>query len=301
MKLLIVNRHRDDTVGGSEIQCDLIARYLHARGHAVTYAVMDPRRGAYSVPYESVPLTAPAALSFGRLVRRRRPDVVYWRFNKPGLLACALQARLAGAKVLFALSHDEDTRFWTPLRIRADPGAPAWRRTARYARAWWRRLEDCVDHAGHRLVHGHVAQHADQAAGLPPATTRVIRSSVLEDREPFEHERAYVVWVANVKPRKRPERFVELARALADEPVDFLAVGALQDPAFAWLARPDRVPPSFRFLGERSPAQVNGIIASSLFLVLTCEPEGFPNVLMQAWNQARPALALGYDPETRRG
>jgi glycosyltransferase involved in cell wall biosynthesis len=295
MKILIVNRHRDDVVGGSEIQCDLIATHLTARGHALTYAVMRPARATYARPYACVPIGAPAALHLGRLLRRLRPDVVYWRFNKAHLLSTALQARLAGAVFLLALSHDDDTRFWPAAPARSSgPRRGAWRRGAQRT---WLRLAGALEATGQWLAHGFVAQHGDQARRLPPGRTRTIRSSVLTESVPFAWPRPYVAWVANLKARKRPERFVELAARLADEPVDFLAVGALQDARYAYMGEPGRVPPNFRYLGARTPAEANGFIAASELLVLTCDPEGFPNVLMQAWNAGRATLSQGYDPE----
>ncbi len=38
MKIVIVNQHIQDVIGGSEIQCDLIAANLTSLGHQVTYA-----------------------------------------------------------------------------------------------------------------------------------------------------------------------------------------------------------------------------------------------------------------------
>lgn len=299
MKFLIVNRHRDDTVGGSEIQCDLIARELQARGHDVTYAVMRPRGALSTSPYPCVALRPPVALAFGRVLRAVRPDVVYWRFNKAHLLACALQARLARAVFVFACSHDDDTRAFGTSSGAPPTGSPRAGGRAllgRLRRAWWR-LEGGLNSLGHALADGHVAQHRGQAEGLRAETTRVIHSSVLSERAPFRWQRPFVVWVANLKARKRPEAFLELARALADEPLDFLAVGALQDPRYAYFGEPGRLPANLHWLGARSPAEVNGIIAAARFLVLTCEPEGFPNVSMQAWDQGRAVVSLAYDPE----
>ena len=43
--------------------------------------------------------------------------------------------------------------------------------------------------------------------------------------------------------------------------------------------------------------EVNGIINNSLFLIHTCEPEGFPNVFLQAWGLGKPTVSLFYDPD----
>lgn len=252
MRILIVNRHREDVVGGSEIQCDQIARELARRGHEVAYAVMEPRRERYAAPYPCLVVES-SRTAFEEALARWRPEVVYWRFNRRGLRAALGAARRAGAVFLNALA--------------------------------------C------RRVDGFVVQHRGQARGLPEERTRVIHNSAYATAGAFRWPRPYVAWVANVKSRKRPERFVELARALADEPFDCLAVGALQDRRYAWLADRSRVPARFHYLGALPPEEVNALIAGARCVVLTCEPEGFPNVLLQAWQLGVPTASLAYDPD----
>ena len=43
MKVLLVNRHMDTILGGSEIQCDLIARKLLEFGHQVSYLALQSK------------------------------------------------------------------------------------------------------------------------------------------------------------------------------------------------------------------------------------------------------------------
>jgi glycosyltransferase involved in cell wall biosynthesis len=283
MRFLIVNRHREDVVGGSEIQCDQIARELQARGHALTYAVMEARRARYSAPYPCAPLTRRADLC--AVLRDSRAELVYWRFNRRGLWSAVRAAHRAGAVFLYALSHDDDTRLLPGRTALGSPGSA------------WRSLVAGLNALGKYRVDGFVAQHDGQARGLSPHKTRVIHNSAFAERAEFDWPRPFVAWVANVKARKRPERFVELARALADEPLDFLAAGALQDRRFEWLTDRARVPANFHYLGARPPEEVNGLLARARCLVLTCEPEGFPNVLLQAWRLGKPTLSLAYDPD----
>lgn len=283
LRLVLVNRHREDMLGGSELQCDQIAAELARRGHAVTYAVRLPRRTSYARPYPCVPVADLAA--FERLLAEARPEAVYWRFNRSDLRAALGLTHAAGARFVLALSHDDDTRV---LPRRSDLWPP--QRILRALSAGWNAL-------ARGGIDGFVAQHAGQARGLPPERTRVIHNSAFVEATPFTWPRPYVAWVANLKRRKRPERFVALARAAAASGLDFLAVGALQDRSYAWLGERARVPDSFHWLGALPPGAANGVIAGAEALVLTCEPEGFPNVLLQAWSLARPTLALAYDPD----
>ena len=207
MKVLIINQHRADVVGGSEVQCDLIARGLAERGHEVTYGVMRPRGRAAGEGYRCLDVPSPTLSGLRRLFAEARPEVVYWRFNKHHFLPAALLARLHGATFLFALSHDHDPLFWPPRP--SAPGEPLRRRLRRALT----RLEDTVNWGGRFFVDGWVAQHKGQAAVLPPARTRLIHNSVLTEGTAFEWPRPWVAWVGNLKPRKRPEAFLELAAA----------------------------------------------------------------------------------------
>ena len=130
----------------------------------------------------------------------------------------------------------------------------------------------------------------------PVADAHYVPNGMSAEAEPFQWPRPYVAWVANIKPAKRPELFVEAARALAEHGIDALMVGHIQSRGYHWLTDPDSVPPNFHYLGPRSTTEVNGLLAASRLHVHTCQPEGFPNVFIQAWMQGRPSISLDFDP-----
>ena len=114
----------------------------------------------------------------------------------------------------------------------------------------------------------------------------------------FEWKRPYVLWVANLKFHKNPEKFVELAEHFEESGVDFLMVGKIQDNRYAYLQSSENLPRNLYYLGPKSLEEVNGMLKSSLFLVHTCDPEGFGNNFIQAWLQAKPTISLYFDPES---
>ncbi len=115
--------------------------------------------------------------------------------------------------------------------------------------------------------------------------------------EEFPWPRPCVAWVANLKPAKRPEACIWLAEALAPHGVDVVMAGRIQVPGFERFEDPSRLPANLHYLGPLTQARVNGLLRTALLNVHTCEPEGFPNVFMQAWAQGRPSVSLGFDPE----
>ncbi len=300
MRVLLVNQHPEDVLGGSEMQTDLIARGLHARGHDVVYGAVGGR-GGYAAPYAVEPLPRPVRRPLSALLRRVRPDVVYWRYNKFHLLRAAFATRRAGARFVFALSHVSDTEPWiyagtTLLPKNLDRSGVLGALRALYALRLVARAR--LDYAGFRFVDGVTSLNRDYVGRVPVERQVAIHNAVPEGVVPFSWPRPYILWVANIKSRKNPGRFVELAARCAGRGVDFLMVGKIQEPGYSYLEEgPARVPRHFHYLGAKAPEEVNGMLAGAMMLVNTCDPEGFGNNFIQAWRVGCPTVTLYFDPE----
>jgi glycosyltransferase involved in cell wall biosynthesis len=120
---------------------------------------------------------------------------------------------------------------------------------------------------------------------------------MLADAPSFQHPRPFVAWVANLKSRKRPELLPALADALAPHGVDLLVVGLLQDERYEWLTQPDSSRPNLRYLGALTTPEVVSLLAAARCLAVTAMPEGFSNVMLQAWWSGTPTVSLDYDPD----
>jgi glycosyltransferase involved in cell wall biosynthesis len=288
-----VNRHLASAVGGSEVQCDRVARGLIDRGHEVVYVAVDglvPADSPY--PVRSAP-AEPVAIA--EACRSERVDVVYWRFGRGLLLPVARRLRRDGIPVVLAVAHEEDVLRW-PRRPWV--GGPRARAADAVARIRHRRSFRAL-----RAVAGVASQREDQLAlvppGHPPDRVRLVRNLVtpVAAPAPWPHPRPYVAWVGNLKARKRPEVCRPLADALAPLGVDVLMAGALQDPAYEPLTAPDPARPGLRYVGRLTPDEVTALLAGSVCVAITYRPEGFSNVLLQAWALGRPTPTLGYDPD----
>ncbi|MCH8535986.1 MAG: glycosyltransferase, partial [Flavobacteriaceae bacterium] len=112
----------------------------------------------------------------------------------------------------------------------------------------------------------------------------------------FTWNKPYIIWVANIKARKRPEICIEVAESVKDLGIDLLMVGHIQDHYYDYLKQPENTPDNLHYIGPKSVEEVNGIIRESMFLIHTCRPEGFGNNFIQAWFQAKPVVSLEFDP-----
>ena len=82
MKVVIINKHPKDFLGGSEIQCDLIANGLSFIGHKVIYLAMNGKINYdYKTSYTVIPVIRKGNL-IARITIENEPDIIYWRFNK---------------------------------------------------------------------------------------------------------------------------------------------------------------------------------------------------------------------------
>ncbi len=302
MKVLIVNQHVEDGIGGSEIQCDIIGLYLTKFGHNVVYGIVNARKETYDLDYDWVPIKRSSFwLHFGRVLKSIKPNVVYWRFNKKHLLAAVLLSRYYGAKFVFNIASIPDTKRWIPIdkRVFRKPrrivsGLKIAKALVRFI-GW--SLMNALNFNGFYFVDAVVCQKDDNIGKLPVKRQLTICNSVSSNHKPFKWDKAYIVWVANLTPGKNPEKFIELATNFRKRNIDFLMIGAVPSPNYNYVLEKANLPDNVYYLGTKTYEEVNGIIRSSLFLVHTCDPEGFSNNLIQAWSQGKPTISLYFDPD----
>lgn len=305
MRILIVNQHRADVVGGSEIQCDLVARYLTQAGHEICYLAVNGIQADYRAGYQVVRSNL-NSLQLVRVVRDFRPDIVYWRYNKNKLLQSVLVFKLFGVKVIHTIAHIRDTKpfvfghYYSPrellVGLRQAPSLS--KKTELIVKGIATFGPHLVNYQAFRLVDGVISINEQFLGRLPVRRQVLVKNSINPKRVAFRWPRSFVVWVANIKSTKNPERYLELAAALTGLQTDFLMVGEIVEPKYRHtIEKAENEFPHFHYLGPKTFAEVNGILAQSLFLVHTCSPEGFPNNFIQAWTQGRPTVSLYYDPD----
>ena len=286
MRVVIVNRHMSDYLGGSEMQCHNIANGLSARGHEVAYVAPHGSPRLYEVAYRVVAVE-PDAGSIASQILDLKPDVVYWRFNKYKFRRVAATLSRNRIPLIFAVSHIDDTKRMNYL---TDPS----KGLLGLCRAGKEALVNAFNYGGFKFVSGATVLNPEYLGILPVPFDRFVPNSVVLDSVPFHWPRPYVVWVANLKKAKRPEAFVRLAKELAEEKVDFLMVGDIVSHEYEWV-RSASVS-DFYYLGKMPVENVNGVLRGALGLVHTCEPEGFGNNFIQAWLAGKPTISLSFDP-----
>lgn len=300
MRIAVVNRHPTDAVGGSELQCDIAARWLAERGHTVRYvgpAVVSPG------PAPSTEGSAPAGRGYDLVRVENRPeailaalrsepvDVVYWRFNRLGLAEVLRGLRRDGVPLVLATAHIDDVSPWPARpwpRGLGPRGAAAELRTRLRERRSWSAL---------RGVAAVAAQREDFLGRIPVPLQMLTRNVMDPELEPFDRPRPYVAWVGSLQQRKRPEAILPVAAALEASGVDVLVAGQVREDRYARLLADPGRPSTLHHLGLVPRPRVSGLLASARALLLTAHEEGLSNVLIQAAWYGTPVVSLEHDPD----
>lgn len=282
--------------GGAELQQARLARGLAVRGFDVTVVTCDFGQPS-PVIVHGVRVLKTYRLEAGlpglrffhpRLsrtvtaLRAADADVYYARgASLDAGVACDV-ARSRGAAFVFAAAHDDDARRALPLL--RNPRDRWW-----YARAL--RGADAV-----------IAQSEVQRAlfrrewGLESS---VVRNLIDLPPQPSPGTGRDVVWLSTYKAAKRPDWFLDLARALPEQRFVMAGIVPLppESPA-AWEAAnaAARALPNLEVRGFLDAAQVSELHRGAALFVHTSPAEGFPNTLLEAWAHGVPGVSC-VDPD----
>lgn len=289
MKIALINAHYTHILGGSEIQCHQIAQGLTELGIDLTYLAVGGYDDAADLPYKLLHVEK-SSTSIIKACKELQPDLIYWRFNKNLLASVVGQIKSLNTRLVFSVSHIHDLE---PFAYKPIPNLSVLSRAKR-------RLVHLVKgiqfQKAFKKVDGVICNNEEHLKDIYHTNKVYIPNSPFLDFDEFTWPKPYVVWVGNIKAHKHPELFIDLAKSLSGNGVDFLMIGDIQQEAYQYLNTSKELPENFHFLGAKEIFETNGIIKSSMLLVHTCEPEGFPNVFLQAWGFSKPVVSLFFDP-----
>jgi glycosyltransferase involved in cell wall biosynthesis len=159
---------------------------------------------------------------------------------------------------------------------------------------------------GLRRVDRIFVQHQGQFADLSPALRQkaTIFPGIVEIPPkviPRQDRGNYIVWVALLRPHKRPDLLVELAREAPD--LQFVVCGGTTTfgtprEYSVRIVKDLKSVPNIRYLGEVDHDKTLETIAQATALLSTSDKEGFPNTFLEAWASGTPVVSLSIDPDS---
>ncbi|MEI6027435.1 MAG: glycosyltransferase [Betaproteobacteria bacterium] len=293
---VISREHNRHGIGGEQVQHTLLARALVRRGFEVSMVVAD-----YGQPDgleidgvrlhrahgldEGMPVLRfvhPRLTGLWRALGRADAQVYYVSTASAQLGVVAAFARRHGRRVVFRIAHDLDCdpqrlliRFWRDRKLYE------WglrRANAVLAQSQQQRL----------VLRRNYGLDSHVAAMLVEPAARALD---------FDSRDVPVLWVNNLRPFKRPDLALDLARRLPR--LRLHMIGGPQDgheDLFASTRRQSADLPNLLFHGRVAYHDVNDYYERARVFVNTSDSEGFPNSYLQAWRRGVPTVSF-FDPD----
>lgn len=283
--------------GGAEYRADRLSRYLATSAkNTVTYIC---RAGGAADDYQLVSLRdapdAPSlrwgysldAIRLCAALNEARPDVVLQFVASAYTGIAAAYCRANQIPMVWFVASDSD------LGRAADIGvsSPA------------RHLDRAIFRFGARNATHVVVQNGYQASQLRKLYGKETLGVLYSYHEPLQRDAVKgrdftVVWVGNLKPLKRPELFLELAKETIGHGIRYKMIGRSdQSPWCKQVLREAQAIDGFEYLGELELEEVNEVMEAAHVLVNTSTHEGLPNTFVQAWLREVPSVTMGVDPD----
>lgn len=106
-----------------------------------------------------------------------------------------------------------------------------------------------------------------------------------------------VLWVANLKPIKQPEIFLDIVKEFRDDVrVNFYMLGRFAEQYGDKLTELSTLT-NFEYLGEVENDKVNKLLEQSHVLINTSVDEGFSNTFVQAWLRKVVVISMNSNPD----
>jgi glycosyltransferase involved in cell wall biosynthesis len=282
-------------VGGESVQHVLLARAWRDLGHEVSMIVHDHGQGRVT-DVDGIRAVAPYA---------REDGIPVLRFAHPRLTGMIAAMREIDADVYYQSPAGAATgitawfcrrhRKRLIVRIASDLACIPGKQLIRY----WRDRK--IYEYGLRNADLIVAQSEQQRALLRQnygVKSEVLDMAVEMPSGPPPHKDLDVLWVANLRPVKRPEVVLDLARRMPK--VRFtLAGGALPgaDDYYRTVRDAASSIPNLTFPGAVPYTEVGALFSRAKIFLNTSQIEGFPNTFLQAWVRGVPVVAF-FDPDS---
>lgn len=283
-------------VGGEQVQQTLLARALSKRGFDVSMIVYDYGQSdgatwdgvktirAY-VQDAGIPVVRfihPRWSGLWTALRRANADVYYVSCSGARVGQVAHFARHAGKRVIYRVAHD---RACDPKTVMIR----LWRDKRLYE--YGLRNVDAI------LVQSVWQQTALQRNyGLPSTVAGMLVEPRKFDLR-FEERSIDALWVNNMRPFKRADRFLDFAASTPSTNCHMIGgPGSGFDHVFEEISRRAATIPSLVFHGPVPYHDVNDFYERSRVFVNTSDSEGFPNSYLQAWMRGTPVVAF-FDPD----
>lgn len=305
MKIFIVNNFfSKEVIGGSEIQCWLLAKYLARRGHQTAYLTLQGLLGKKQEEIDGVKIyylsnkddhKLKIFINFYKLLKKEKPNICYIRFFRYAFFLNKI-SKFLKIPTVFNTSHINDCR----------PDLEKIKFSFNFLK-FLKSIRIVIQrHLNFRALRKMniitINKYHAKLLGEKYNIKAIPIYNSMEDNydENKSEKKKQIVWINNIKGRKKPEEFIWLANQFKNSDYKFLMIGNLQsddDYYEKMIKECENQNINFRYLGGKTSEEVDKILAVSEIFVNTCAAEGFGNNFIQAWFNKCPTITLSFDPD----
>ncbi len=222
-----------------------------------------------------------------KILKRINPDVIYETVGCAYTGIAAMYAKKHNIKMIWHIASDDDVTK-KPVAIKLN----------------------IFDNK--LLIYGinnatHIIAQTYEQINLLKSNYNIKNATLVRNFHPYPKEKITkedpikVVWIANFKPLKQPELFIQLANDLKyfENRVQFIMIGAasVNEKWQNKLENDINNTKNLAYLGSKSIHKVNEILAKSHIFINTSTVEGFANTYIQSWMREVPVISLHCDPD----
>jgi len=227
------------------------------------------------------------------LLKTIKPDTIYQRVGCTYTGIAAFYAKKYGCNMVWHIAHDTDI---TPLK-----------RFLNY-KNFIKYLEKKILEYG-ILNSNHIIAQTNYQNRLLKQNYGIAATAVIPNFHPLpsiqtkkDYNLIKIVWIANIKPIKQPEIFIQMAEELGKEHhnISFIMIGAPSKEKPFWqdqLEKRINNTKSLTYYGKLPIEKVNSILSESHLFVNTSLEEGFANTFIQSWMRKVPVISLHVNPD----
>ncbi len=296
-----------ERTGGVEWQAHYIGEALVKYGFNVIYLSpsLEGKSGYSYINKQKSIVWYPHAASFWNIpvktclafLHETKPDLIYIRgrtaLQESGVVE--KYKRSTQTPYLFGLSSDGELQPDYRLTALWGSNKKRMKKIAVSAYAMW---SDMRMRHTLRKANMVICQHRDQLQNARAINKNSFCLPSLHcnrRKKPQKSRQPLIVWIANNRPEKQGELFIELAKKMQRADAKFIMILGNGRPCQT-LPKPTS---NLNILYAQSREKIEEMLARSSLLVNTSKinVEGFPNVFIQAWLAETPVVSLHANPE----
>jgi len=276
--------------GGAERYGWYLVRALANAGWSVTIGVRHPLQEGQEevvdgVRFLGINRSMHFLFAWYKFLKKERPDWCFTQCADHLWGPVAEIAKWLGVRAAFSTMHDLDVQ----------PRKALMRRSRWWPLYIWGLYRSDIIFIQHNAQRDYLPIRLRRKTYLLPG---IVSTSV--SIKPHSQRNGTVAWVAVIRPAKRPDRLVEIARR--SPMIRFVVCGA--PTSWLWdaqelegILRQLRSLPNVEYCGHIAPEQTLKVIGDASVLLSTSDGEGFPSVFLEAWAAGTPVVSVQIDPD----